>query len=137
LSLLSTFTQQLLTEATAEDVSRVLAAFAAVSVKPSGTKDWVAEEQAVQHQLQQLCEWLQPQLRSLEPMWLVTVTRGLVGLGLQLDLSFIRALRDAAAELDERLAPQQRDLLQKMFVTLKQMGASSAQQDHDWQQQQL
>jgi len=37
--LLSTFTQQLLTDATVEDVSRLLAAFAAVTVKPSGTKD--------------------------------------------------------------------------------------------------
>eukprot|EP00775_Hariotina_reticulata_P008328 gene8328-8513_t len=113
--LLSTFTQQLLTEATAEDVSRLLAAFAAVSVKPSGTKDWVRDQQVVQQQLHQLCVWLQPQLPSLEPMWLVTLTKGLVGLGLQLDASCIRALTDAASELGERLAPQQRDLLQKMF----------------------
>ncbi|KAF6253640.1 hypothetical protein COO60DRAFT_398804 [Scenedesmus sp. NREL 46B-D3] len=119
-SALASFCQLLLREAEPEDACRLLAGLSRVYVKPRGCQQWAAGAAGVQQQLQGLCAWLQPQLGQLQPYWLLVLVRGLRGLGLQAEPAFEEALRGAAAGLGERLAPQERQTLERELRRLQQ-----------------
>jgi hypothetical protein len=123
-SALASFCQLLLQEADPEDACRLLAGFSHVVVKPRGSQQWVANNASVQQQLQALCGWLQPQLRQLQPYWLLVLVRALRGLGVE--PGFEAALEGAAAELGEQLTPQQRQAVEQELRKLRHVGSNSS-----------
>jgi hypothetical protein len=125
-SALASFCQLLLQEAEPEDACRLLAGFSHVVVKPRGSQQWVANNASVQQQLQALCGWLQPQLRQLQPYWLLVLVRALQGLGVRVEPGFEAALEGAAAELGEQLTPQQRQAVEQELRKWRQGGSNSS-----------
>eukprot|EP00879_Flechtneria_rotunda_P017882 GHRR01018742.1.p1 GENE.GHRR01018742.1~~GHRR01018742.1.p1 ORF type:complete len:329 (+),score=90.96 GHRR01018742.1:387-1373(+) len=127
ITLLATFTQLLLPEATTEDACRLIRGLSYAIVKPKGSKAWVAESPVVQQQLLELCDWLQPQLQQLAPQNFQLLVQGLSALRLRVGEDFQVALQQAAAQLDEQLTPMQRQLLaanlQRMKHRIRQRSA--------------
>jgi hypothetical protein len=124
-SALASFCQLLLQEAEPEDACRLLAGLSHVYVKPRGSQQWAADSASVQQQLQALCGWLQPQLRQLQPYWLLVLVRALRGLGVRVEPEFQDALEGAAADLGDQLTPQQRHAVEQELRKLRQGGSNS------------
>jgi hypothetical protein len=126
-ALLDSFTQQL-PQADPEDVCRFVGALSRVVVKPQGSAQWVAQNPAVQQQLQQVVSWLLPQMGGVEPGWLMQVVPGLAKLRCGLSLDVVDGLNDAAARMDEMLNPGQRKTLAGGFALLRQLAKQQQQQ---------
>lgn len=126
-ALMVNFTQQL-PDADPGDVCRFIGALSRVVVKPRGAAHWVSQNPAVQQQLQQVVAWLLPQVAGLEPGWLFQLVLGLQQLRCVLDGASVEGLNDAAARMDERLAPAQRKALASAFKALRELSQQHGQQ---------
>lgn len=126
-ALLATFIQQLLPEAEATDVCRLIGGLSSLNVDgiPAGTKTWLAGNPEAQQQLLSLCEWIVPQLGQLEASWLLVLMKGIDGLGLTVDRDMIQCLTSAAAQFDERLEPKQRQYVLKVLKTMRRRAGSA------------
>lgn len=125
-SLLTTFTEHLLCEAEATDVARLIGGLGSVKVITGQDKPWATSNPEVQQQLQGLCRWIEPQLGDLMPCWLVVLLMGLYKLRLPVDRDMLQSLTTAAAQLDERLKPEQRKYLSLVLEKLRRRAGSVA-----------